>query len=121
MINSPAGLARPVPAGGWTPSEAPQHATSRFRRACIQFRDLFRMKAHFGWVQFLLQRGGDVFGPVSRLAQSVYARLGRQSDLRSEAFDRLHHTDTFVRRWVRCGGDSGPEATWGYSPINQDF
>ena len=93
------------------------HPSSRLRRRYLQVRDVFSMRAHHGWLQFILQRLGRKFRPAARLAEGVTLRLRRFTNLRSEAFDRKYGTETFTRSWVDCGDGT----TWGYGPINQDF
>jgi SAM-dependent methyltransferase len=75
------------------------------------------MRAHYGWAQFILKRMGRFIRPAASLAEGVTLRLRRFTNLRSEAFDRKHGTETFARQWVDCGDGS----TWGYGPVNQDF
>lgn len=83
---------------------------------------MFCMRAHFGWIHYLLGRIGAKFPPIARLFRWVDARLVRRSDLRAIAFDRRHATDTFSRCFVSCTPACSPqEVVWGYGPVNPDF
>jgi hypothetical protein len=93
-----------------------------FDRRLLQVRDVFSMRAHFGWIHFLVHKIEELLGSSPSVTRRLTERLSRQSDRRTAAFDRKHGTDTFSRTWVSCGHDpDSSKIVWGYSPINQDF
>lgn len=94
-----------------------------FRRTYMQARDLFLVRAHLGWVDFLAQRlARKLPSPAPALADRLHARLSAHTDARSRAFDQQYGTETFTRFDVAVSeGVPVEELAWGYGPINQDF
>lgn len=91
-------------------------------RRLMQLRDLFVMKAHFGWLHFLLHRLDALPGPTRSLINMLDGRFSRYTDRRSALFDVEHHTETFKRQWVGVSEDvPASELSFGYGPVNQDF
>lgn len=92
-------------------------------RTYMQARDLFRVRAHLGLVDFLVQRlARKLPAPAPALAERLHARLAAHTDERTLAFDRQYGVETFTRFDVAVAeGVPVEELAWGYGPINQDF
>ncbi len=94
-------------------------------RRLIQVRDLFAMRAHFGWAHYLVDRlrhsklpGVRYFVPaVNRL----FDRMHRRTRHLSTKFDAFHGTETNKRLPVPVSEDPLDQTRWGCGPINHDF
>jgi SAM-dependent methyltransferase len=89
----------------------------------MKVRDLFAMRAHFGFLHALLSRTGALTGTagtggrLDRLLQRMERRTARLS----ARFDATHGTQTFQRLDVRVSANPDDATVWGYSAVNQDF
>lgn len=91
-------------------------------RRLIQLRDLFAMRAHAGWLHYLLRRSLPLPGPQQAWLHKLNRRFERYTDHRTAQFDHQFGTETFTRRWVRVSEDLPMETLgFGYGPVNQDF
>jgi len=88
----------------------------------MQIQGLFLVRAHFGWVNFIVRKLSDRIRLTARLARWINDVLSRRTEARSLAFDLTHKTKTFERGdYPVAEGLSVDERCWGYGPINQDF
>jgi SAM-dependent methyltransferase len=89
----------------------------------MQIRDLFAMRAHFGWVHVLLGRLHRSAGhnAVGKAIGRVMDRMEKRTHRQSAKFDADHGTVTFRRLDVRISDDPNDTTVWGYAAINRDF
>lgn len=88
----------------------------------MQVRDLFAMREHYGWADYIAQKAARLNGPAGRAAEKLRKQLAEHTDARSAAFDTMHGTETFKRGAFACRESMPPEQeSWGYGPVNQDF
>jgi len=92
----------------------------------MQARDFFVMRAHGGWLHFLLLKIGRVAGgrvpALGRAIDRQVARLDAHTQTRSRVFDAAHGTETYLRLDVRVTEEADrADAVWGYGAVNHDF
>jgi SAM-dependent methyltransferase len=89
----------------------------------MKVRDLFAMRAHFGWAHVLLIRARNLTGPngAGRLFDHLLQRMEKRTATLSARFDAEHGTKTFERLDVRVSDDPGNTTVWGYAAVNQEF
>jgi len=89
----------------------------------MQMRDLFAMRAHFGWAHVLLSRARTLTGSnaLGRAIDRLLDRMEQRTHRHSARFDQEHATETFRRLDVRVSADPNDTMVWGYSAVNQDF
>jgi hypothetical protein len=94
-------------------------------RRVIQARDLFLMRAHWGWGFVLLSKLREKMGPrmpwLDRSLKSVLDRLNDSTQRNSARFDAKYGTETFKRHFVSVTETPREDAVWGYGPVNHDF
>jgi SAM-dependent methyltransferase len=88
----------------------------------MQVRDLFAMRAHWGWAHVLLSRAQELPVPgAGKVTGWALERLAEHTERRTRAFDAAFGTRTSGRLDVKVSSDAGDETKWGYAAINQDF
>lgn len=93
-----------------------------FRRRAMQLRDVFAMRAHYGWAHFMAHKAAPLSNYSRRYFERLHTRLSAHTDMRSMAFDEKHGTDTFARGFFPVAeGVPKEQLSWGYGPVNQDF
>jgi hypothetical protein len=96
--------------------------TAPLERRWMQLRDLFAMRAHFGWAHVMLSRAQALPLPVAKRAIAyTLERMARYTEDRARAFDRAFGTQTGGRLDVPVSKDDADETRWGYAAINEDF
>jgi hypothetical protein len=91
----------------------------------MQLRDVFAVRAHWGWLHALLGRvrhsQAASWLHLRPAIDTVLLRMHRRTRRLSTHFDALHGTDTFSRMDVPVSDDPADAVRWGYSAINHDF
>jgi hypothetical protein len=91
----------------------------------MRLRDLFVMRAHFGWVHVIVsriaQRVERVAAPLARPLNKLLDAMERRTHRRTAQFDAQHGTRTFARLDVKVSDDPDDGLVWGYAAINRDF
>lgn len=91
----------------------------------MQLRDLFAMRAHFGWLHALLYRihrpNNAFLGLISPLIGRSLNRFDSFTQRNSAHFDNSYGTRTYGRIDVPVNTDRLNPTVWGYSAINHDF
>lgn len=92
-------------------------------RKIMQLRDLFAVRAHWGWWYFLLKRLRN-YNPKSEWLSAidiVLDRIEQHTQRISMQFDQRYGTETYRRLDVPVSDNAENDTIWGYCAINQDF
>lgn len=91
----------------------------------MRLRDLFVMRAHFGWAHAigsrLAQRTHALVPPLGDGMHRLLGAMERYTHRRTAEFDKQHGTRTFARLDVKVSDDPNDSSVWGYAAINRDF
>ncbi|MFT5701027.1 MAG: SAM-dependent methyltransferase [Desulforhopalus sp.] len=88
----------------------------------MQCRDLFAMRAHYGWAHYISQQLSKRLPLLKPATERFDHTLGKYTDKKSVYFDQLHGTQTFTRQSCQVSNSIAIEdLCWGYGPTNPDF
>jgi SAM-dependent methyltransferase len=92
------------------------------QRTLLKLKDVFAMRAHYGWVHYLSRKLARHIVITKPLADSLHNYLCNYTDKRASEFDENYGTETFHRCPVAVSENLSIDAmAWGYGPINEDF